>query len=87
LTIDLKEYGDLLMKMEDAFGLVLKNMRNEQSISQEQLAHICQLDRTFISLLERGKRNPTLITIFKLADGLNVKPSVLISKTEKLITS
>lgn len=73
------------MKEEEAFGLVLRNIRTEQSISQELLAHICELDRTYISLLERGKRNPTITTIFKLAYGLKTTPSELISETEKLI--
>lgn len=73
------------MKEEEAFGLVLRNIRMEQLLSQEQLAHICELDRTYISLLERGKRNPTISTIFKLAFGLKIMPSKLINETEKLI--
>lgn len=73
------------MEVELAFGKVLKTKRKEQLLSQEKLAHYCNLDRTYISLLERGKRGPTINTIFALASALNIKPSDLILETEKLL--
>ena len=73
------------MEIEQAFGKVLRKFRTERSLSQEELAHICDLDRTYISLMERGKRKPTITTIFALAKGLKVLPSKLILTTEKLI--
>ncbi|WP_153733304.1 helix-turn-helix domain-containing protein [Sporosarcina obsidiansis] len=66
------------MEIEQAFGNVLRKVRLEKSLSQEELAHLCELDRTYISLLERGKRKPTINTIFALATGLNVLPSNLV---------
>lgn len=57
----------------NAFGLVLQNMRKAAGFSQEQLALECGLDRTFISLLERGLRQPTLKTILQLLDTLDVR--------------
>ena len=39
-------------------------------LSQEQLADKCAFDRTYISMLERGKRNPSLLNLLRLADGL-----------------
>ena len=71
------------MKIEEAFGKVLRENRLEKKFSQEELAHICGLDRTYISLMERGKRKPTINTIFALANGLKVLPSSLVLATEK----
>ena len=75
----------LEIKVEEAFGIVIKKERNNLSISQEELAYICNLDRTFISMLERGKRKPTLTTIFALSIGLKLKPSELVAATEKVL--
>lgn len=41
-------------------------LREKSNISQEKLAEYCELDRTYISLLERGLQQPTITTIFKL---------------------
>lgn len=67
----------------EVFGKVLRELREKKNISQEKLAEYCELDRTYISLLERGQRQPTITTIFKLAKALNVSPSALIEKVEK----
>ena len=45
------------------FGIHLKNIRVQKNITQEQLAHLCELDRTYISGIERGKRNISLINL------------------------
>ena len=65
------------------FGSVLKLVRSGRNISQEKLAELCDLDRTYISLLERGLRQPSLTTIFKLCEALEIKPSELLSIIEK----
>ena len=69
--------------LHDQFGSVLKSVRLERGLSQEQLAFECGLDRTFISLMERGQRQPTLESIFKLAEALDMKPSKLMVMVEK----
>lgn len=69
----------------EIFGKVLREMRDENQISQEKLAEYCDLDLTYISLLERGLRQPTITTIFKLAKALNISPSTLIEKVEHQI--
>lgn len=66
----------------ETFGKVLRELREANHISQEKFAEYCDLDRTYISLLERGKRQPTITTIFKLAKALNISPSKLIAKVE-----
>ena len=70
------------MNLQTAFGEELRELRQQQGFSQENLALECELDRTFISLLERGKRQPTLETLFKLAKALNAAPSEIIAKVE-----
>ena len=75
------------MALEEAFGIVLKELRQNKSISQEKLALDCGLDRTFISLLERGQRQPSLSTIFQLATSLNIKASEIVELVDKKISS
>ena len=60
-------------KLLKKFGLRLKELRIDKDVSQETLAGYCELDRTYISGLERGVRNPSLTCIFKIANGLNVE--------------
>ena len=55
----------------------IKFRRNELNISQEKLADKCGFDRTYISLLERAKRNPSLLNLKKLSIGLNIELSIL----------
>lgn len=54
------------------FGSRLKFLRERAGISQAQLAEEAALDRTFISLMERGDRQPTLTTLVKLSNALKV---------------
>ncbi len=69
------------MKPEIAFGLVLKSIREEKGGSQEILTLDADLDRTFISLLERGRRQPSLSSILALARSLGVPPEELVQRT------
>jgi transcriptional regulator with XRE-family HTH domain len=68
-----------------AFGKVLRTQRESTGLSQEALALNAEVDRTFVSQLERGIRQPTLTTLCKLAVALNIKPSTLIARMEKTI--
>lgn len=56
--------------INQAFAEALKELREQQGISQEALAAKSDLDRTYISLLERGQRQPTLKSIAKLVKAL-----------------
>jgi len=74
-----------MMNAAKAFGLVLKKLRNEKGLSQEKLALNTDLDRTFISMLERGKRQPSLESILKLANSLNIPAHELIKEASVLL--
>jgi len=67
------------------FGHALREIREEHDISQERLALEAGFDRTFVSLLERGLRSPTIRTVVKLAEVLKVKPSAIIQRMETLL--
>ena len=68
--------------IEELFGIVLQQLRKEKGLSQEELGFESGYHRTYISLLERGKKSPSLKTIFKLAEALNVKPSEIIDRIQ-----
>ncbi len=64
-------------------GEVLKELRNEVGISQENLAYESELDRSFISMLERGLRIPTISTIFQISKALKTTPSEIVKAIEQ----
>jgi ribosome-binding protein aMBF1 (putative translation factor) len=67
------------------FGKVLREQRNARGISQEALALSADVDRTFVSQMERGIRQPTLTTLCKLSEALEIQPSTLVARVEKLL--
>ena len=68
------------------FGAIVRKRRTEQGISQESLANLAGLHRTYISMLERGIRNPSLTVILRLAEALNMRPSTLMLDLEVNVT-
>lgn len=65
-----------------AFGRVLAQLRRERQLSQEKLGFEAGFDRSFISLLERGRRSPTLDTVFSLCRALDISFSQLATLIE-----
>jgi transcriptional regulator with XRE-family HTH domain len=70
--------------LAQAFGRVLRERRIAAGLSQEKLALEADVDRTFVSLLERGGRQPTLSTLWRLTEALGIAPSELVRSVEKL---
>lgn len=66
-----------------AFGLVIKKYRLEAGLSQEELAELAGLHRTYVSLLERGQRNPSLEVILSLGKALKKSPGSLVNEVTK----
>jgi transcriptional regulator with XRE-family HTH domain len=64
------------------FGLHLKQLRVARGLSQEELGSIAELDRTYISGIERGVRNVSLVNIFRIAKALKIPASELFSSQE-----
>jgi transcriptional regulator with XRE-family HTH domain len=63
-----------------AFGKQLRGLREERGLSQERLAELADVHRTYQGLIERGRANPTLLAIVALARALKVRPSKLLDK-------
>jgi transcriptional regulator with XRE-family HTH domain len=72
-----------MKSLEAKFGDLLRELREKKGLTQEELGTDAELDRTYISLLERGLRQPTLHTIFNLAKALGVTPSSIIKRLEE----
>lgn len=56
----------------------IKSRRLKLNLSQEALASKCALDRTYISLVERSKRNPSYLSLIKICDGLEIEVKELL---------
>lgn len=68
-----------------AFGKVLRERRKRARLTQEQLALEADIQRNYVSLIERGINQPTITIIFKLAAALQCQPSALIADVEAII--
>lgn len=64
--------------IKKVFGERLRFLRKQVGLSQEGLALVCELDRTYIGGVERGERNISLINIHRIAVALNIDPSELL---------
>ena len=67
-----------------AFGKAVRFYRNKQGYSQEALADRAQLDRSYMSQIERGIKNATLNSIWRISQALGVSPSALLQLTEEV---
>ncbi|MGA2280997.1 MAG: helix-turn-helix transcriptional regulator [Verrucomicrobiota bacterium] len=72
------------LEMSDAFALVLRRHREGKAFSQEKLAEKADLHPTYVGMLERCLRNPTLNVTKKLAQGLGMPLSKLIAEAETI---
>ena len=73
--------GDQLLRQ--SFGATLRELREKRGVSQEALALDSDLDRTFVSMLERGLRQPSLNSLFSIAASLDIAPSQIVRLTER----
>ena len=64
----------------ERFGNRVRQLRKARGISQEAFADECHLDRTYISGIERGLQNATLLTIWQTSQALDVRPADLLSE-------
>ena len=61
-------------------GEKLRTLRQSKGYSQERFADLTNLDRTYISGLERGKRNPSFLILKRISSVLKIKPSELLGE-------
>ena len=67
-----------LDQLVTALGEAIRKRRQAKNLSQEALAEIADFDRTYISLLERGERNPSFTNLCRVAAALDTTPSELL---------
>ena len=75
----------LNLTREKIFGQVLRKFRTLNKLSQEKLSQECGLDRSYISLLERGLRQPSLTTILLLSKTLNTTAANMVRDVEEIL--
>lgn len=68
-----------------ALGLVVRRVRQEAGITQEQLAHHVQIATAYVPRIEQGRTSLGFDTLVRLCDALAIEPSSLLSSTEALI--
>ena len=72
-----------MINSEVNFGLALRECRERANMSQEELALASELDRTYISMLERNVKAPTLTTLGKISAALKIKSSFILDLAEQ----
>lgn len=65
----------------------LRRIRLRLGFSQEKLAGLCDLDRTYIGLLERAEKSPTIDTLVRVANALGEMPSDILARAEAALES
>ena len=69
-----------------AFGVVLRQLREQHGYSQEALAHCAGYHRNYIGQLERGEKSPSLAALFNFANVFSKAPSAVVRSVEKLVS-
>lgn len=67
----------------EVVGQVIQRFRERRRQSQEVVSGLAGIGRTHLSAIERGQRKPTMETFFKIAEAMNVRPSVLLCAIEE----
>jgi transcriptional regulator with XRE-family HTH domain len=69
-------------ELRKSLGREIRKARQGRGLSQEKLAGLCDLDRTYIGLLERAEKSPTVDTLLRVALALGEMPSDLLARAE-----
>jgi transcriptional regulator with XRE-family HTH domain len=67
----------------ECFGESVRIYRQQKGLSQEKLAELAQIDRTYVSPIELGKQNPSLDVIYRIAKALDMPLSIIIKRAER----
>jgi transcriptional regulator with XRE-family HTH domain len=72
-----------MSQSQKTFGDTVRKLRVQRGLSQERLADLCNLHRTYIGGIERGERNVSLLNILVLAKALDVSPAKLFQNLDR----
>ena len=75
----------LVCVIQQAFAQVMRDLRLQLGISQEELGFRSKYHRTYISQLERGMKAPTLTALFRLANALQASPAEMIERVQRVL--
>jgi len=64
-------------------GAVIANFREQKGVTQEVLSGLADIGRTHLSAIERGERKPTLETLYRISQALNIKMSAIVAEIEE----
>jgi transcriptional regulator with XRE-family HTH domain len=68
--------------VKEEFGKAIRMLREERNLSQQELADYAEIDRTYISDLERGLYFPSLEIVFKLADVFKIEAHLIVKMVD-----
>lgn len=74
-----------MLTHQQAVGAAVRDLRHERGVSQERLGELADLDRTYISGVERGVRNPTITSLARIAGALDTPLSSLVALAEEIM--
>jgi transcriptional regulator with XRE-family HTH domain len=86
-VVDVTSFHQEMDRITKTLGEVVKNMRLESGLSQEQLGSRCGLNRAYIGTIERGEKTMTVETAMKIAYGLKVPLSSIFVRVEEVLPS
>ncbi len=66
-------------------GRVIARLRTEKGITQEVLSGLADIGRTHLSAIERGERKPTLETLYRISNAIDIPMSAIVLEIEKAI--
>ena len=69
-------------RLTDIFGRNLRRLRTAKGLSQEGLAHLVGVHRNYVGALERGERNPTLVSVERVAEALGTDPAEMLRESQ-----
>jgi transcriptional regulator with XRE-family HTH domain len=70
------------MRWEEIVGLNVRRLRKAKGLTQEELAHGAEIDTRYVGGIERGKENPSVAVVGRIAQVLEVHPAELFGKPE-----
>lgn len=73
----------LPIALPQALGEAVREIRHEKGLSQEDAALDANIDRAYFGHIERGTKRATIVTLWKIAEGLDVKPATIIRRAER----
>lgn len=75
-----------MLTHQQAVGAAVRDLRHDRGVSQERLGELAELDRTYISGVERGVRNPTIGSLWRIADALDASLSEIVALAEEIMS-